>query len=113
MGDSWHEVLGQDEPGGGRSRSSLGRALKSIIGLNRFHRNNILLGAALGIFLIIGISCLVTLYTLSHPCSPDLQNNTSVGQGFWFILGSQPGQETEQEVKEVKEAKEAKQDIEV
>ena len=61
---------------------------------------------------IPGISCLVTLYTLSQPCSPALHNNTSVGKGFWFILGSQSEQETEQEVKEVKEAKEAKQEIE-
>ena len=34
--------------------SCLGRALKSFIGLNSFQRNNILLGTALGIFLIIG-----------------------------------------------------------
>ena len=62
---------------------------------------------------IPGISCLVTLYTLSHTGSPGFQNNTSVGQGFWCILLVQSEQETEQEVKKAREAKEAKPQIEV
>ena len=56
---------------------------------------------------------MVTLYSLPTPCSPAIHNNTSVGQGFWFILGSQSGQETEEEVKEGQEMKETKQEVEV
>ena len=65
------------------------------------------------VYYIAGISCMVTLYSLPTPCSPAIHNNTSVGQGFWFILGSQPGQETEEEVKEGQEMKETKQEVEV
>ena len=43
---------------------------------------------------------MVTLHSLPTPCSSGIHNNTSVGQGFWFILGTQPGQQTEQEMKD-------------
>ena len=36
------------------NRSCLERALKSFIGLESFHRTNVLLGTAMGIFLMIG-----------------------------------------------------------
>ena len=36
------------------NQSCLGRALKSFIGLGSFHRTNVLLGIALGMFLMIG-----------------------------------------------------------
>ena len=51
--DEDQEAL-EDEKHRDVNKSCLGRALKSFISLDSFHSNNILLGTALGIFLIIG-----------------------------------------------------------